>query len=57
MPDFCGIQLEHPVINASGTYDAIAAREVFGDEVLESFPFAAFVSKTITPGPWAGNEL
>ena len=56
MPDFCGIQLEHPVINASGTYDAIAARRVFGDALLEDFPFSAFVSKTITPEPRAGNE-
>jgi len=52
---FCGIELEHPVINASGTYDAIAAYEAFGDELFESFPFAAFVSKTITPEPRAGN--
>ena len=56
MPDFCGISLEHPVINASGTYDAIAARKVFGDGLLEDFPFSAFVSKTITPEPRAGNE-
>jgi dihydroorotate dehydrogenase (NAD+) catalytic subunit len=56
MPDFCGVELEHPVINASGTYDAIAARRVFGDSVLEDFPFSAFVSKTITPAPRAGNE-
>ncbi len=55
MPDFCGIELEHPVINASGTYDAIAARHVFGDALLEDFPFSAFVSKTITPEPRAGN--
>jgi dihydroorotate dehydrogenase (NAD+) catalytic subunit len=55
MPDFCGIALEHPVINASGTYDAIAARRVFGDAVLDAFPFSAFVSKTITPEPRAGN--
>jgi dihydroorotate dehydrogenase (NAD+) catalytic subunit len=54
--DFCGIELTHPVINASGTYDAIAARRVFGDELLEDFPFSAFVSKTITPEPRAGNE-
>jgi dihydroorotate dehydrogenase (NAD+) catalytic subunit len=54
--DFCGIQLAHPVINASGTYDAIAARKVFGDQLLADFPFAAFVSKTITPKPRAGNE-
>ena len=55
MPEFCGISLTHPVINASGTYDAIAARRVFGDQVLEDFPFSAFVSKTITPEPRAGN--
>ncbi|MGN6254265.1 MAG: dihydroorotate dehydrogenase [Solirubrobacterales bacterium] len=53
--EFCGLELAHPVINASGTYDAIAARKVFGDEVLEDFPFSAFVSKTITPEPRVGN--
>ena len=52
---FCGIDLQHRVINASGTYDAIAARKVFGDELLEDFPFSAFVSKTITPEPRIGN--
>lgn len=56
MPEFCGIGLAHPVINASGTYDAIAARKVFGDALLDDFPFSAFVSKTITPEPRAGNE-
>jgi dihydroorotate dehydrogenase (NAD+) catalytic subunit len=44
------------VINASGTYDALAARRVYGDAILERFPFAAFVSKTITPEPRAGND-
>jgi dihydroorotate dehydrogenase (NAD+) catalytic subunit len=44
------------VINASGTFDAIAARRVYGDALREDFPFAAFVSKTITPEPRAGNE-
>ncbi len=53
--EFCGIALAHPVVNASGTYDAIAARRVFGDALLEDFPFSAFVSKTITPEPRAGN--
>ena len=56
VPDFCGIELEHPVINASGTFDAIAARRVYGDALLDSFPFSAFVSKTITPEPRVGNE-
>jgi dihydroorotate dehydrogenase (NAD+) catalytic subunit len=54
--DFCGIELRHPVINASGTFDAIAARRVYGDELLRDFPFSAFVSKTITAEPRAGNE-
>jgi dihydroorotate dehydrogenase (NAD+) catalytic subunit len=54
--EFCGMELKHRVINGSGTYDAIAARKVFGDELLDDFPFAAFVSKTITPEPRAGNE-
>jgi dihydroorotate dehydrogenase (NAD+) catalytic subunit len=55
MPELCGISLAHPVVNASGTYDAIAARKVFGDGLLEDFPFSAFVSKTITAEPRAGN--
>ena len=45
---FCGLELEHPIINGSGTFDAIAARRAFGDELLERFPFAAFVTKTVT---------
>ena len=49
------LRLEHPVLNGSGTFDAIAARRVFGDVLLERFPFSAFVSKTITPEPRAGN--
>src|ERR1700760_3554102 len=53
--EFCGIEFANPVINASGTYDAIAARQAFGDAVLDEFPFAAFVSKTITPEPRTGN--
>ena len=53
--ELCGIPLAHPVLNGSGTFDAIAARRAFGDAVDERFPFSAFVSKTITPQPRAGN--
>jgi dihydroorotate dehydrogenase (NAD+) catalytic subunit len=53
--DFCGIELEHPILNGSGTFDAIAAQRVFGDALLERFPFAAFVSKTVTVEPRQGN--
>jgi dihydroorotate dehydrogenase (NAD+) catalytic subunit len=52
---FCGIELEHPIVNASGTFDAIAAHRAFGDALLEHFPFAAFVSKTVTLAPRQGN--
>lgn len=54
--EFCGIEFGHRVINASGTFDAIAAQRVYGDELLAKFPFSAFVSKTITPEARAGNE-
>jgi len=53
--EFCGLDLKHPVVNASGTFDAIAARRVYGDALLDDFPFSAFVSKTITLEPRAGN--
>ncbi|MGB0095366.1 MAG: dihydroorotate dehydrogenase [Solirubrobacteraceae bacterium] len=53
--EFCGIELAHPIINASGTFDALAAVRVFGEEMLEQFPFSAFVSKTVTLAPREGN--
>jgi dihydroorotate dehydrogenase (NAD+) catalytic subunit len=53
--DLCGVALEGPVLNGSGTFDAIAARRAFGDALLEDFPFHAFVSKTITLAPRQGN--
>jgi dihydroorotate dehydrogenase (NAD+) catalytic subunit len=53
--EFCGIKLAHPIINASGTFDAIAARRAFGDALVASFPFSAFVSKTVTLEPRQGN--
>jgi dihydroorotate dehydrogenase (NAD+) catalytic subunit len=53
--DLCGLPLEGPVLNGSGTFDAIAARQAFGDALLERFPFHAFVSKTVTLEPRAGN--
>ena len=55
MIDFCGIALAHPIVNGSGTFDAIAARRTFGDALLADFPFAAFVSKTVTLEPRQGN--
>jgi dihydroorotate dehydrogenase (NAD+) catalytic subunit len=51
-----GVGLAGPVLNGSGTFDAIAAHRAFGDALLERFPFHAFVSKTITVEPRQGNE-
>jgi len=53
--DLCGVRLRGPVLNGSGTFDAIAARRAFGDALVERFPFDAFVSKTITLEPRQGN--
>jgi dihydroorotate dehydrogenase (NAD+) catalytic subunit len=49
------LDLAEPVINASGTFDAIAAQRAFGDTLLDQFPFAAFVTKTVTLAPRQGN--
>jgi dihydroorotate dehydrogenase (NAD+) catalytic subunit len=53
--ELCGLQLAHPIVNGSGTFDAIAARRAFGERLRAEFPFAAYVSKTITLAPRAGN--
>jgi dihydroorotate dehydrogenase (NAD+) catalytic subunit len=52
---FCGIELEHPIVNGSGTFDAIAALRAFGHELIQRFPFAALVTKTVTVAPRQGN--
>lgn len=53
--ELCGVRLEGPVLNGSGTFDAIAALRTFGDALLDEFPFHAYVSKTITLAPRQGN--
>jgi dihydroorotate dehydrogenase (NAD+) catalytic subunit len=53
--NLCGVELGGPILNGSGTFDAIAARRTFGDALLERFPFDCFVSKTITMEPRQGN--
>ena len=54
--ELAGLELEHPVLNGSGTFDALAALRTFGDSLREHFPFSAFVSKTITLAPRGGNR-
>jgi len=43
------------VINASGCFDALAAASVFGEQLFDDFPYAAYVSKTITLKARDGN--
>jgi dihydroorotate dehydrogenase (NAD+) catalytic subunit len=53
--EFCGLRLAHPIVNGSGTFDAIAAARAFGQGLRGAFPFSAYVSKTITLEPRHGN--
>lgn len=46
------LELRHPIVNASGTYDALAVAD---DGDLRGFPFSCYFPKTITLEPRAGN--
>jgi dihydroorotate dehydrogenase (NAD+) catalytic subunit len=50
-----GVRLAHPVLNASGTFDALETARRYGTEIVTPFPFAAYVPKTVTLEPRAGN--
>ncbi len=49
------IQLEHPVLDASGTFDLLEAARRYEGDYLAAFPFAAYVPKTVTLEARAGN--
>lgn len=49
------LALRHPLINASGTLDLFALARATDAHVLEEPPVAAFVPKTVTLVPRAGN--
>lgn len=49
------LELAHPVINASGTFDVLEASSTLGDGLMADFPFAAYVPKTVTLNPRTGN--
>jgi dihydroorotate dehydrogenase (NAD+) catalytic subunit len=53
--ELAGVALAHPVINASGTFDALEQARRFGAAALEPFPFAAYVPKTVTLEARPGN--
>ena len=49
------LHLPHPLLNASGTFDALEIARRFGPDALRPFPFAAYVPKTVTLEARAGN--
>lgn len=49
------LRLEHPLINASGTMELFDAAEALGPGMLDDPPVAAYVPKTVTLQPRAGN--
>jgi dihydroorotate dehydrogenase (NAD+) catalytic subunit len=50
------LKLEHPVINASGTFDLLEAGEALLADLSGDFPFSAYVPKTVTYAPRKGND-
>lgn len=53
--EIADLALRHPVLNASGTFDVLAASEAQDRDYLREFPFSAYVPKTVTPEPRKGN--
>jgi dihydroorotate dehydrogenase (NAD+) catalytic subunit len=49
------LRLDHPLINASGTMEIFELAEILGGDILQHPPVAAYVPKTLTLGPRAGN--
>lgn len=49
------MMLEHPILNGSGTMEIFDVAEALGPRVLEQPPMAAYVAKTVTLEPRAGN--
>ena len=50
------LTLAHPIVNASGTMELFELADVFGDDMMKAPPVAAYVPKTITLEPRAGNR-
>ena len=49
------LRLEHPLINASGTMEIFELAETLGADILQHPPVSAYLPKTVTLGPRAGN--
>lgn len=49
------VRLAHPLLDASGTYDALEVAARYEDGDLAELPFAAYVPKTVTVDARTGN--
>jgi dihydroorotate dehydrogenase (NAD+) catalytic subunit len=49
------VRLEHPVIDASGTFDLLEYARRYEGDYFADFPFAAYVPKTVTLEARTGN--
>jgi len=49
------IALEHPLMDASGTFDLLEYAQRYDGDYFEDFPYAAYVPKTVTAEPRTGN--
>lgn len=50
-----GSRLRHPVLNASGTFDALVASRTMDRDYVREIPFSAYVPKTVTLEARRGN--
>jgi dihydroorotate dehydrogenase (NAD+) catalytic subunit len=53
--DLGPLSLEHPLVNASGTLDVVEYALRYRGDYVADFPYAAYVPKTVTAKPRAGN--
>ena len=49
------IELEHPLLDASGTFDLLEYARRYEGDFFAVFPFAAYVPKTVTADARTGN--
>ncbi|HEX5641283.1 MAG TPA: dihydroorotate dehydrogenase [Thermoleophilia bacterium] len=49
------IELEHPLVDASGTFDLLEYARRYDGDYFADFPFAAYVPKTVTADARTGN--
>ena len=49
------LRLEHPLVDASGTFDLLEYARRYHGDFFADFPYAAYVPKTVTADARAGN--